>query len=60
MNILGNCRAEFNGWRFTQLRLVPIEVMDMEKTQGLSFQIQDATNNRHATSSLQPRRKLQL
>lgn len=31
MNSLGNCRAEFSGWRFTQLHSVPIEVMDMEK-----------------------------
>lgn len=31
MNSLGNCRAEFSGWRFTQLCLVPRQVMDMEK-----------------------------
>ena len=39
MNSLGNCRAEFSGWRFTQLCLVPRQVMDMEKN-WLSFQIQ--------------------
>lgn len=38
MNSLGNCRAEFSGWRFTQLCLVPRQVMDMGKN-WLSFQI---------------------
>ena len=32
MNSLGNCKAEFSSWRFIQLHLVPVEVMDMEKT----------------------------
>lgn len=31
MNSLGDCRAEFSGWRCTHLYLVPIGVMDMEK-----------------------------